>query len=91
MMDAIANCFPSEVKVQKPMGGLFVWGELPSHMDARDIFNKCVERKVAFVPGGPFFAVSPKANTFRLNFSMPTEENIIKGIEIMGNVIKENM
>jgi len=91
MMDAIEAYFPKDVKVQKPMGGLFVWGELPLGMDARDIFNKCVERKVAFVPGGPFFAANPKANTFRLNFSMPTEENIIKGVEKIGSVIKENM
>jgi len=30
-----------------------------------------------------------KTNSFRLNFSTPTDEQIVKGIEILGNMTKE--
>lgn len=91
MLEAVENCFPKEVCVNRPMGGLFVWCELPGKMDAKELFAKCVERKVAFVPGGPFYARDPHKNTLRLNFSMPSKENIQKGIAIIGEVIKENL
>jgi len=91
MLECMDKYFPSGVEWTKPEGGLFVWAELPAYMDARDIFSKCVEKKVAFVPGAPFYAAAPKNNTFRLNFSMPSEADIIKAVDIMGKVIKENM
>jgi DNA-binding transcriptional MocR family regulator len=47
-----------------------------------------VEKKVAFVPGGPFYAENVKLNTFRLNFSMPSLKDIQTGIQIMGDIIK---
>ena len=88
MESAIKKYFPGEVTVLHPAGGLFMWGALPGEMCAKDLFALCVEKKVAFVPGGPFYAQAPKLNTFRLNFSMPTKENIEKGIKIMGDTIK---
>jgi 2-aminoadipate transaminase len=89
MEEAIGLHFPAGVKMLHPMGGLFMWGELPEGMDSKDLFQKCVEKKVAFVPGAPFYAENPRANTFRLNFSMPSVESIRKGIKIMGDTIKE--
>jgi len=88
METAIAAGFPKDVTVLHPAGGLFMWGSLPRGICAKDLFAKCVEKKVAFVPGGPFYAENPKENTFRLNFSMPSRENIRKGIRIMGETIK---
>ncbi len=91
MEEAIGLHFPAGVKMLHPMGGLFMWGELPEGMDSKDLFQKCVEKKVAFVPGAPFYAENPRANAFRLNFSMPSVESIRKGIKIMGDTIKESI
>lgn len=91
MEEAICKHFPSEVSIMHPMGGLFIWGKFPEDINAKDIFELCVAKKVAFVPGGPFYAENPKENAFRLNFSMPTIENIRKGIQIMGEILKEKL
>lgn len=91
MEEAIARNFPGEVSIVHPMGGLFVWGHFPAGMDAQDVFAACVEKKVAFVPGGPFYAENQEKNAFRLNFSMPDAENIRRGIAIMGEILKERM
>jgi 2-aminoadipate transaminase len=91
MEEAIAKYFPKEVSIVHPQGGLFIWGQFPEGMNAKEIFELCVAKKVAFVPGGPFYAENPRTNAFRLNFSMPTIENIQKGIKIMGDILKEKM
>lgn len=91
MEEAIAKHFPKEVSIVHPQGGLFIWGQFPEGMSSRDVFEACVPRKVAFVPGGPFYAENARENAFRLNFSMPTIENIHKGIEIMGEILGEKL
>ena len=90
MEQVIAAHFPKNVTVLHPMGGLFIWGQLPRGMSAKALFERCVEKKVAFVPGGPFYAEDPRENTFRLNFSMPAIPDIKKGIKIMGDILKES-
>lgn len=88
MERAAAEHFPEGVSMLHPAGGLFMWGFLPEGICAKDLFAECVRRKVAFVPGAPFYAEDPRRNAFRLNFSMPSRKNIQKGIRIMGDTLK---
>ena len=81
--------FPKEIKFTRPQGGLFMWVELPQEINARDILEKCLERKVAFVPGGSFFPNGGHENTFRINFSNMPNDRIVKGIKYIGEVLKE--
>lgn len=83
--------FPSCVRFTEPEGGLFAWIELPEHVNARDILEKCLERKVAFVPGGPFFPNGGHENTLRINFSNMPEDRIVKGLGIMAEVIRGSL
>lgn len=80
--------FPEEVSFTRPYGGLFAWVELPSHIDARDVLLKCLEKNVAFVPGGSFFPNDRKENTFRINYSNMPEERIAEGIKCIAGVLK---
>lgn len=77
--------FPGGVNYTKPEGGLFIWAELPEHLNAKDLLDKAIERKVAFVPGTHFCVGGGHTNTIRLNFSNSTLEQIETGM----NVIKE--
>jgi 2-aminoadipate transaminase len=45
------------------VGGLFAWVVLPEYMDAKELQMKCLEKKVAFVPGGSFFPNGNHENT----------------------------
>lgn len=75
-MECIERYFPDNIRYTYPQGGLFTWVELPEEISARDILQKCIERKIAFVPGGSFYPVEHKENTFRLNYSnMPGGSN----------------
>ncbi|WP_106831956.1 aminotransferase-like domain-containing protein [Parabacteroides pacaensis] len=81
--------FPEGIKFTHPEGGLFTWIELPEGISARDILEKCLEKKIAFVPGGSFYPNENKENTFRINYSNMPEEKIKKGLQIIGEVIQE--
>ena len=79
--------FPAEVKYTRPEGGLFIWAELPEGMDAKELLNRAIERHVAFVPGTHFYAGGGHENTFRLNFSGSTLEQIDEGMETLRKLI----
>lgn len=78
------------VSYVKPDGGMFVWCKLDDRIDMLEFCRKAVEKKVAVVPGTAFLPdETGSTNCFRLNFSTPSDENIIKGLQLLGEVVKE--
>ncbi|GAB4314001.1 MAG: PLP-dependent aminotransferase family protein [Candidatus Zixiibacteriota bacterium] len=86
MLRAMKEFFPDTVTWTRPEGGLFLWARLPEGADAKELLPKAIEEKVAYVPGQPFHPDGSGANTFRLNFSNATLENIHEGIKRLGRV-----
>lgn len=75
------------VKYVRPEGGLFVWCELPENVDMLDFVKRCVDNKVAVVPGTAFTVEDgEKTNCFRMNFSTPTDEKIVEGMNLIEKV-----
>lgn len=91
MIDAIKEYFPAGIQYTQPEGGMFMWVTLPEGMSALKLFHKAMEKKVAFVPGDPFYVGKGDVNTFRLNYTNSTPEVIRDGIKRLGEVIKEAM
>ncbi len=91
MLKEMDTYFPKEITWTRPEGGLFLWGELPKSMSASKLLDKAVEEKVTYVYGHPFFPDGKGDNTFRLNFSMASKEQISKAIRSLGKVFKENL
>lgn len=89
MMDAMDRYFPSSVKYTKPHGGMFLWVTLPEGVSAMSLFPKALEKKVAFVPGDPFYIGIENANTMRLNYTNADCETIEEGIHRLGELLKE--
>ncbi len=87
MIQALSAEMPDGVTFTRPCGGLFLWVELP--VNARVLLARCLERGVAFVPGGSFFPNGGRENTLRLNFSCMPEPRIREGIARMGAAIRE--
>ncbi len=81
---------PGEVKYTRPDGGLFIWCTLPDRVDAKEFVRLALEKKVAVVPGATFNA-DPDApsQSFRLNYSMPSDDDIVRGIKALGEVAAE--
>ena len=80
--------FPEGVSFTRPQGGLFIWAELPEQMDALQILQEAIERKVAYVPGTYFCVNGGRKNTLRLNFSNSTPEQIDTGMNVLCDLIR---
>ncbi len=91
MLVCLDKYMPEGVTWTKPDGGLFLWLELPAHMNSMELFHKAIAQNVAFVAGESFFADGTPNNTMRLNFSNATHENIEKGMKVLAQVIRENI
>ncbi len=91
MCEAIAEHFPEGVRHTHPEGGLFLWVTLPEGMDAVALLRDAAERKVAFVPGAPFYVDGSGQNTFRLSFACVPPDTIREGIKRIGEVIRAHM
>ncbi|MEG0114340.1 MAG: PLP-dependent aminotransferase family protein [Comamonas sp.] len=91
--DAMLNALEREmaglgVSWTRPVGGMFLWLQLPEGMDAQQLLAGAVERGMAFVPGAPFYAGEPQNNTLRLSYVTVTAEQIDKGIAALAEAIK---
>ena len=85
MLAAIDRFFPKEVSVTRPEGGLFLWVTLPEGVSGMAFQKYAAERGVAVVPGAPFFADNITDDRgLRLNFSVPSLEQIEEGMQRMG-------
>ncbi|AIC93900.1 aminotransferase-like domain-containing protein [Shouchella lehensis] len=73
----------------EPKGGMFLWLELQEQVNAEALLPRAVERGMAYVPGAPFYAENPKANTLRLNFTHATEDQIETGMKILVEMLQQ--
>jgi 2-aminoadipate transaminase len=89
MLEMIEEFFPEEAQFIRPQGGLFLWITLPDRINTNTILELAVEKKVAFVPGSPFFPNGGGENSLRLNFSNASEDDIMEGMSRLGEVIKK--
>lgn len=90
MCDLINEKFDGKVRYVRPTGGLFLWCSLPDGYDAMDFCRKTGEKKVVAVPGSSFSVDEHEITpTFRMNYSLPSEDQIRKGIDLMAEVLKD--
>ena len=89
MMDAMERYFPPTVRYTRPEGGMFLWVTLPEGVSAMELFPRALEKKVAFVPGDPFYVDGEQVNTMRLNYTNADCETITEGIRRLGQLLEQ--
>lgn len=89
MLSALDSRLPPGSEWTRPAGGLFLWVKLPEPVDTLELLKSCVARKVAFVPGAPFWVGAARSSTLRLNFSNASEDRIAVGINRLGEAVSD--
>ncbi len=87
MIECIKKYFPMSVSYTIPEGGMFIWVQLPVSLKVIELFEEAYKNKVIFIPGDPFYLKRKYINTFRLNFTCVTEDEIETGIRKIGKAI----
>lgn len=90
MMECMDKYFPSCVTHTNPEGGLFLFCTMPEQYDAKAVMQKALEKGVAFVPGATTMIDTKRTySTFRMNYSTASKEDIQRGVQVLGEVLKE--
>lgn len=88
MLRALETHMPAGVTWTRPEGGMFIWVELPTSLNAAELLaSSLTSERVAFVPGHAFFADGTGTNTLRLSFSRTDDATIAEGITRLGRLI----
>jgi 2-aminoadipate transaminase len=87
MLETLAGFMPSGCSWTQPQGGLFLWARVPESIDTQDLLALASRKKVAFVPGAPFWVNRDVRNTMRLNFSNASDEMVVEGIKRLGDMV----
>ncbi|GAB5085857.1 PLP-dependent aminotransferase family protein [Ruminococcus sp. 25CYCFAH16] len=91
MLENMDKYFSSKISYTRPDGGLFIWATLPKGSDMMRFCTKAVkDYKIAVVPGTAFMInENDKTDSFRLNFSTPSDDKITEGIRILSGMTKD--
>ena len=89
MVNSMEEYFPKDIKFTKPKGGMFTWVTLEEGKDVLQLFDKAIAKKVAFVPGHPFYVNPSTVNTLRLNYTNADSDTIKTGIKRLAEALTE--
>jgi len=90
MLGEMDRVVPEYIKYTRPDGGLFMWCTLPDCIKLDDFVKSAMAKKLAVVPGTAFNCdETAPSNSFRITYSTPSEEQIIRGVGIIGEVARE--
>lgn len=82
-LQEIKQYFGNEINYTNPAGGMFLWLEAEEWLDSNELFQQCIKRNVAFVPGEYFYLDREIKHQWRMNFSNADKNEIKKGIKII--------
>ena len=86
-MDLLDKYCAPAITYNKIDGGLFIWCDLLKDVDMPQFCKTAVLNKVCVVPGNAFLTdENDECHSFRINFSTPTDEQLEKGIKILGKL-----
>jgi 2-aminoadipate transaminase len=63
-----------------PEGGMFLMATLPAGISSHRLFDEGIKKKVAVLPGLPFYVDGGGTETIRMNFYAASEEQIGEGM-----------
>ena len=91
MGEALTRELGDALRFSQPQGGLFFWANLTGAAgklkDGSELAKRAIEKGVAFVPGGPFFANNPDTTAIRLSFATADVDKINEGIARLGQAL----
>ena len=90
----LCDCLDAElgdfITYHRPEGGLFVWAKLRDDLEMLSFCKNAAAAGVSVVPGVAFMVDETAPTQYiRLNFSTPSDDDIVKGVRILGAVARE--
>jgi len=87
MSQALTAHMPEGTTWTTPAGGFYIWLTAPDGVDTVALSSAARARKVAYVPGRPFYPGEDGAAQIRLSYSRAADDLIDEGIRRIGEVL----
>jgi DNA-binding transcriptional MocR family regulator len=71
-----------------PDGGFYIWVTAPAGVDTVALSAAARSRKVAYVPGRPFYSGDDGATQIRLAYSRVADDLVDEGVRRIGDVLR---
>lgn len=84
---ALAAHMPAGTTWTMPDGGFYTWVTAPRGVDTVALSHAAGARKVAYVPGRPFYPGGAGASQLRLAYSRVADHLIDEGVRRLGNLV----
>jgi 2-aminoadipate transaminase len=88
MADALSAHMPDGTTWTEPRGGFYVWLTAPDGVDTVALTAAARARKVAYVPGRPFYPGDAGTAQIRLAYSRVADQLIDEGVSRIGEVLR---
>jgi 2-aminoadipate transaminase len=88
LASALATHLPEGTTWTTPHGGFYTWVTVPSEVDAVALSAAAAERKVAYVPGRPFYPDDAGISQLRLAYSRVADNLIDEGMRRLGDLVR---
>jgi 2-aminoadipate transaminase len=88
MAQALTAHMPEGTTWTTPEGGFYIWLTAPDGVDTVAVSAAARARKVAYVPGRPFYPGDDGAAQMRLSYSRVADDLIDEGIRRIGEVLR---
>jgi 2-aminoadipate transaminase len=88
MADALTAHMPAGTTWTTPDGGFYIWVTAPDGVDTAALSAAALARKVAYVPGRPFYPDDNGARQIRLCYSRAADDLIDEGVRRIGEVLR---
>ncbi len=89
--DALRSSMPDGVTFTVPDGGFSLWVQLPSGSSAIQVYLRALEQGVTIYPGPAHDIDGRYLNCFRLCYGWPSPDEIRRGVEILGRIVRETL
>ncbi|TDP61883.1 GntR family transcriptional regulator [Roseateles toxinivorans] len=86
MLAALEQHFPAGTRLTRPLGGYFVWVELPPQIDALALHRAAARDAISLAPGPMFSARAEFRHCLRLNTGHPWTPQIEQAIATLGRL-----
>ena len=88
--ELVEQYFPEGTIIWIPDGGFLLWVEVPASIDIEAAYQAALSKNVAFSRGKSFFTTpDAKVSAMRINCSRPTTNELVQGLETLGNILSQ--
>ena len=88
-LQAISEYFPDDTCVTRPQGGFSLWVEMNKKVNAYKLHKRALKQGIGIAPGQIFSSQGKFENCFRLSYGEPWSDNIDKGLQVLGSLMRE--